>query len=506
VTSLSAIGDDLRQLLGEIADLESAAALLGWDERTKMPPGGGAARAEQQATLARVIHERLASDHLGRLLTDAREGLDGDADGATADVVAVALREWEKARRVPSELRAELARAASLSEQAWVEARSSSRFEILRPHLERVVALKHRYIECFDVEHPYDALLDDFEPDARTGEVREILERLRQGTVPLVQAIGARPQLDDSNLHGDFAVEAQRRLVGELAAILPLPADGWRLDESPHPFSDSLAPTDIRLTTRYDPAYIGTAVWSVIHEAGHGLYEAGMPPELARTPAGRPRSLSLHESQSRMWENWVGRGRPFCAVLGPLLAGHFPESFASLSANDLYRAANVVRPSLIRVEADEVTYNLHVVIRFELELDLFEERLTVAELPEAWRSRYSDYLGLQVPDDAAGVLQDVHWPGGAFGYFPTYSLGNVVAAQLWERARGAIPELDDQLAAGQLEPLYGWLAETLFRHAGRLPTAATVERAVGAPIDPGPLLAHLGAKYGELYGISAEGG
>jgi len=501
VTGLPAIGDELRELLGEIADLESAAALLGWDERTKMPPAAGAARAEHQATLARVIHDRLASDRLGRLLADARDRLDGERDGEAAGVLAVALREWEKARRVPGELRGELARAQSLSEQAWIEARTASSFEILRPHLDRVVDLKRRYIECFDVEHPYDALLDDFEPEARTADVRAILERLREGTVPLVERIGARPQLAEVCLHGDFPLDAQRRAAGELARMLPLPDGGWRLDESAHPFSESLAPTDIRLTTRYDRAYVGTMVWSVIHEAGHGLYEAGMPRDLARTPAGRPRSLSLHESQSRLWENWVGRRRPFLGPLQRLLAAHLPDRFSSVSVEELYRAANVVRPSLIRVEADEVTYNLHIVIRFELELELFEERLAVAELPEAWRDRYAAYLGLEVPDDAAGVLQDVHWPGGAFGYFPTYSLGNVIAAQLWERAQAEIADLDRHLAAAEFEPLYGWLADNLFRHAGRLPAAATVERALGRGIDPTPLLAQLTAKYGELYGI-----
>ena len=503
MTGVRAIGDELRELLGEIADLESAAALLGWDERTKMPPAAGAARAEQQATLARVIHDRLASDRLGRLLADARDRLDGDRDGAAAGVIAVALREWEKARRVPGELRAELARAESLSEQAWTEARAASSFAILRPHLEGLVDLKRRYIECFDVEHPYDALLDDYEPEARTADVRAILQRLREGTVPLVERIAARPQLDDASLHGDFPLGAQRRIARELAGMLPLPDRGWRLDESPHPFSESLAPTDIRLTTRYDRAYVGTVVWSVIHEAGHGLYEAGMPRDLARTPAGRPRSLALHESQSRLWENWVGRRRPFVGPLQRLLAAHLPDRFSSVSVEELYRAANVVRPSLIRVEADEVTYNLHIVIRFELELELFEERLAVAELPEAWRDRYAAYLGLEVPDDATGVLQDVHWPGGAFGYFPTYSLGNVIAAQLWERAQAEIVDLDRHLAAAEFEPLYRWLAENLFRYAGRLGAAATVERALGTPIDPASLLTQLTAKYGELYGVGS---
>jgi carboxypeptidase Taq len=314
--------------------------------------------------------------------------------------------------------------------------------------------------------------------------------------------VAARGPLDDSCLYGEFPIVRQRRLARDLLAALPLPEAGWRLDDTVHPFAEGISPRDIRLTTRYDPAYLGTSVWSVIHEAGHGLYEAGMPQALARTPAGRPRSLGLHESQSRLWENWVGRGRPFLRALLPLLREHFPERFAAIDPNGLYRAANVVRRSLIRVEADELTYNLHIAIRFELELELFEDRIAIADLPEAWNARYADYLGLEVPDDAAGVLQDVHWAGGSFGYFPTYSLGNVIAAQLWRRAHDEIRDLDEQLAAGELAALYGWLGRTLFPHAGKHSAAATVERALGESIDPEPLLAHLSTKFGELYGLA----
>jgi carboxypeptidase Taq len=491
---------ELRELLGEISDLSSAAALLWWDERTKMPPRGAAARAEHVATLVRVIHERLASDRLGQLLESARSEVDGD-DGDEPAVIRVGIHEWEKARRVPASLRSEIARAESISEHAWLEARASSDFGVIRPHLEHLVELKRRYIDCFDVDHPYDALLDDYEPEASTETVREILDRLRAGLTPLVDRVAGREPPDDSCLHGDFPVARQRRLAGELLARLPLPEGGWRLDDTTHPFAEGISLTDIRLTTRYDPNFVGTAVWAVIHEAGHGLYEAGMPEALARTPVGRPRSLGLHESQSRLWENWVGRSRPFLGSLLPLLREHFPEHFGDADADELYGAANIVRRSLIRVEADELTYNLHIAIRFELELELFEGRLSVAELPEAWNARYADYLGLEVPDDAAGVLQDVHWAGGSFGYFSTYSLGNVIAAQLWRRARAEIPDLEDQLAAGEAEPLYDWLAKTLFPHAGKHSAAETVERALGEPIDPAPLLAHLEAKYGELYGL-----
>jgi carboxypeptidase Taq len=493
--------DELRGALAEVADLRSAAALMHWDERTKMPAGGAAARAEQVATLARVIHEHFTSDALGRLLERASAELDGDGDGDEASIVRVSAREWEKARRIPPELRADLARSESIAEHAWIEARAAADFAAFRPHLERVVELKRRYIERFEPAHPYDALLDDFEPDASTATVAATLGRVGDGLAPLVKRVADRPELDDSCLRGDFPVERQRQLGADLAGLMPFDADSWRLDDTTHPFATSISPADVRLTTRYDPAYLGTAIWSVIHEAGHGLYEAGMPAALARTPAGAPRSLGLHESQSRLWEVWVGRGRPFARTLLARLRDHFPQRFGAVDADWLHRAANVARPSLIRVEADDLTYNLHVIIRFELEVELFEERLAVSELPEAWNARYARYLGLEVPDDGVGVLQDVHWAGGAFGYFPTYSLGNVIAAQLWERARADLGDLDAQLGAGELEPLHGWLAANLYRHASKYGAAETVERALAEPIDPEPLIAQLGAKYGELYGL-----
>ncbi len=491
---------DLRNALAEVSDLASGAALMHWDERTKMPAGGAPARADQLATLARITHDRLVSDDLGRLIDSASAELDGaDPDSDDASIVRVSAREWEKARRVPSELRAETARAESIAERAWMAAREENDFSRFLPHLEKLVELKRRYIECFEVEHPYDALLDDFEPDASTPTVAAILERLRSGLAPLVERTAGAGKVTCGCLHGDFPVERQRGLAQELAGSMPFEPATWRLDDTTHPFATSISRADVRLTTRYDASYLGTAIWSVIHEAGHGLYEAGMPDGVARTPAAAPRSLGLHESQSRLWENWVGRSRPFMAPLLARLREYFPEPFESVSEDDLYGAANVVRRSLIRVEADELTYNLHVAIRFELELELFEERLTVADLPEAWNARYRDYLGLDVPDDARGVLQDVHWAGGAFGYFPTYSLGNVIAAQLWERATQDVPDLDAQLAEGELEPLHSWLRENLFRHAGKFDAAATVERVVGSPIDPAPLVAHLEAKFGELY-------
>ena len=493
----------LRERLGEISDLGRARALLAWDERTQMPPRGAEIRAEQIATLTRLRHQRLSSDELGLLLDEAAANLDSAPyDSLEASLVRVTKREWEKARRVPAELRAETARVTSIAEHAWEAARPESDFAGFLPHLERVIELKRRYIECFEAEHPYDPLLDDFEPGMRTADLRPVLERLRDGIRELLAAILASGvEVDSSCLRGDFPPAAQEALAQEVTARLPLEEGAWRLDRTVHPFAVGIGISDLRITTRFDPGYVGAALWAVIHEVGHALYQNGIAPELERTPLCRSVSLGFDESQSRLWENWVGRGRPFLRHLLPLLCESFPERFGDTDAEGLYRAANAVRPSLIRMEADEVTYNLHIMLRFELELELFEGRLEPADLPEAWAASMSEYLGIEVPDHARGVLQDAHWSGGSFGYFPTYSLGNVIAGQLWELARAELPDLDRQLAAGELAPLRDFLGERIYRHGGKLEPAEMIERVAGAPLDPAPLLAQLRDKFGEIYGL-----
>ena len=290
-------------------------------------------------------------------------------------------------------------------------------------------------------------------------------------------------------------------MAERVTAGLPIPPDERRLDETVHPFAVAIAPRDLRITTRFDEGYVGTALWSVMHEGGHALYENGIVAEHARSPLGHGLSLGFHESQSRLWENWVGRSRSYLEHLLPMIRETFPEAFVAIEGEALYRAANRVQPSLIRVEADEATYNLHIILRFELEVGLFTGELEPADLPEAWNSRMRDYLGVEVPDDANGVLQDVHWAGGAFGYFPTYALGNVIAGQLWELARADLPALDDQLAAGDLWPLREWLREHLHRHGAKFEPAEMIQRLTGGPLDAGPLLRHLEERYVEVYGL-----
>jgi carboxypeptidase Taq len=499
--------EQLRLVLGEVSDLGRARALLAWDERTQMPPAGAGPRAEQLATLSRIRHERLISDEVGALLEGAAEEVDGlPYESNEASLVRVTRRQWEKARRVPAELRAEMTRTASLAEHAWVGFRASSDFDGFLPYLERNIDLRRRYVECFDgfpgFEHPYDPLLDDFEPGMTTADISAVLAELRDGIRPLVAEISAHGDtVDDSCLYGEFPIGEQERLAREVVAALPLEDGVWRLDPTVHPFATAIAPCDIRITTRFDGDYIGASLWAVIHEAGHGLYEHGIPRELWRSPLASPSSLGFHESQSRLWENWVGRSRPYLAHLHPMLRERFPVAFGSVDVDALYRAANKIEPSLIRMEADQVTYNLHIVLRFELEVELFEGRLKPADLRDAWNARTADYLGVEVPDDASGILQDVHWPTGSFGYFPTYALGNVIAGQLWDRITSEMPDVEDRIGRGELAPLRDWLRENLHRHGNKFMPKELIERVVGGPIDVQPYLGQLRARAVEIYGI-----
>jgi carboxypeptidase Taq len=393
-------------------------------------------------------------------------------------------------------LQAELARASSVAENAWVEAKAKSDYEMLLPHLRENVELTRRYADCFEgfpgFTHPYDPLLDEYEPEMTTEVMRAVLEELREGLVPLVrEATDNGSDGAPDPFRGEFAAEAQRGLVTGLISELPFPDRSWRLDPTEHPFEISIGTGDVRLTTRYDEANLAMALFSAMHEAGHGLYESGVDPALRRTPLSKPNSLGLHESQSRLWENWVARSRPYLERLLPRLGDAFPGAFESVDAEQLDRAANRVERSLIRIEADEVTYNVHILIRFELELEIFEGGLELEDLPEAWNARYRDYLGLEVPDDAHGVLQDVHWPSGAFGYFPTYSLGNVIAGQLWEAASRDLGDLPARIGEGDLTSLGEWLRDRVHRHGRRLTPAEILERAGCGELSVEPLLGHL---------------
>jgi carboxypeptidase Taq len=484
----------LEQRVAEIADLHAIFGLLFWDQNTMMPPRGAPARGDQLATLTRVVHARTTDPELGRLLDALEPWAAGeDPDGRAARTVRWVRRDFEKAVRVPEELAADLSRAKALGQQAWEEARAAGDFGRFRDALAEHVELRHRYVACFDgFAHPYDALLDDFEPGLTTAELRPLLARLRDALVPLVAAAGDPDQpRNDGVFAGPWDSDVQRAAVTSIAEAAGFTRDAWRLDPSTHPFATSLYTSDVRLTTKYDPDDFGMALYSVLHEFGHGLYEAQLDPALYRTALGEPVSLGVHESQSRMWENNVGRSRPFCRWLHGRLLELLPGGMGGVGAEDLFRAVNSVQPSLIRIEADETTYNLHIILRFELELGLIEGSLAVDDLPAAWDDGMQRLLGLEVPGPAEGVLQDVHWSAGLIGYFPTYTIGNLMSAQLWTRLREDLPELDEQLERGEFGALREWLGEHVHRHGRTFEPRELLRRVTGSELQVEPLVAYL---------------
>jgi carboxypeptidase Taq len=500
--------EELTTKLAEIHDVHMARSILSWDQHTKMPPKGGEVRAEQLGTLDRIAHELFIDDDIGALLEELRpyeESHDYDSDEAS--LLRVTRREYAKAKQVPSDLRAELTRAGAIALAAWVEAREKSDYSIFLPYLRRNIELQREYVACFPkAEDDYDVLLDDFDEGMKTTEVRAVFDELKTELIPLIAEIAERADaVDNSCLSGHFPVDKQRAFALEVLEQLGYDLKSWRLDPTVHPFAMSAATTDIRLTTRYDENDMNSLM-AAIHEFGHGFYEAGIDPRLERTPLSQVTSMSLHESQSRMWENLVGRSLPFWKHFYPRLQATYPEQFNGVELDEFYRAINKVEPSLIRIEADEATYNLHIILRFELEQEILEGSLDLADLPEAWNARMTEYLGVDVPDDAHGVLQDVHWSGGAIGYFPTYSLGNVISVQLWDQVRAAIPDLDQQFERGEFGELSSWLRENLHRNGRKFTSKETLERIVGGGIDSGPYLRYLKDKLGGIYGIRAETG
>jgi carboxypeptidase Taq len=475
--------------------LQQVALALEWDQLVMMPRGGGDVRAEQLATLHGIAHDRLIDPEVGRLLEELRpleESLDYDSDDAS--LIRVARRDWSKASRVPTELTAEITRVASCAQEAWAAARAESDYAAFRPWLDRNLELRRRYVDCFDrSDEDYDILLDDYEPGMKTAEVRAVFDRIKPELIALAGEVGG--QEEPEFMRGPFPEDEQERLSRLVVTRFGASWEHFRLDRTVHPFCSSFATTDVRLTTRYSETDLHS-LFSSMHECGHGLYEHGVSPSLERTPLCNGVSSGLHESQSRLWENVVGRSAPFWRWLYPELAAAFPEPLADVSTEDFYRAINLVRPSLIRVDADEITYGLHVIVRFELEQELIAGTITTADLPEAWNARYAEYLGVDVPEDRVGVLQDIHWAFNGFGYFPTYQLGNVISLQIWEKALEALPDLESQIEAGEFADLGTWLRESLYALGRKFTPQETLERVVGGPMDAEPYLRYLRAKYG----------
>jgi carboxypeptidase Taq len=495
--------DELLRRNREASLLGSCAELLGWDELTCMPPAGTANRAEQLALLAGLQHERATDSRLGELLA-AVEGSDlvADADSVAAANVRELRRFYGRQVRLPRTLVEETARVTSHAQGEWAAARQDNDFSRYLPWLERVLNLRRREAELAGTGDLYDALLDEYEPGARRADLAQLFGELRRELAPLLDAVADAPRWPDVTvLHREYSVERQR-LFGEMAAAaVGFDFHAGRLDTTVHPFFSTIGPGDCRITCRFDPRDICEGFFGILHETGHGLYEQGLDPAHHGTPVGEAPSLGWHESQARLWENTIGRGRPFWKHFFPLASRLFPATLHDVTPDEFYFAVNHVERSLLRVGADEVTYNLHILMRFELEQALVSGDLRPADLPAAWAEASGRYLGIVPADDAEGCLQDGHWASGLIGYFPTYTLGNLIAAQLYARAEAELPALDAAIVRGDFTGLLGWLRDRVYRHGSRYPAGRLVEVTTGASLSHRPLVQALRRKYVELYGI-----
>jgi len=501
--------EPLTKRLLEIQRINSAASVLSWDQETYMPAGGGAARAEQLATLQGIAHQKLVSPETERLLgswLDLSTGLPLEHDGELWDESSRALlrevwRDYSRAKKLPSDFVMTLSRECSLAQQVWAEAKEGQSFISFLPNLRTVLSLKQQEADYLGYqESPYNALLDVYEPGLTITSLRPLFAQIKARLVPLLRNIqNSRVQIDDGFL---FHAYDQSRQVefGRLVLIaMGYDFERGRLDHSAHPFTTSFHPTDVRVTTRVHEYDLPSCLFSCIHEGGHGLYDQGLDPRHYGTPLGESVSLGIHESQSRMWENCVGRSRAFWRFFYPILQATFHHQLRGVDLEQFYAVINRVKPSLIRVEADELTYNLHIMLRFEVEQDLIEGKTKPDELPELWNQKMKDYLGVVPSHDGEGVLQDVHWSMGAFGYFPTYTLGNLYAVQFYEQARLEIPHLEDEIAAGQMMVLRRWLGQKIHRWGRMFTPDHLAQRVTGISLTPEPFLRYAERKYGELY-------
>lgn len=497
--------EPLTNRLLEIRRIQSAASVLSWDQETYMPAGGGAARAEQIATLEGLAHEKLVSQEVETLLADWIDPATGQAaagwDEPSRSLLRETWRDFSRAKKLPSAFVIRLSRECSLAQQAWVTAREESRFSKFLPSLRTIISLKREEADYLGYRNsPYDALLDTYEPGATIGQLAPLFTELRERLVVLLRKVQASGvAVDDTCLHQRFD-QAKQIEFGRLVLVaMGYDFERGRLDLSAHPFTTSFHPTDVRVTTRVFEKDLPSCLFSCIHEGGHGLYDQGLDPRYYGSPLGESVSLGIHESQSRLWENCVGRSRAFWHCFYPILQQTFPQQLATVPLDLFYAAINRASPSLIRVEADELTYNLHIMLRVEIEQALIENRVQPDDLPELWNEKMQSYLGIVPEQDAEGVLQDVHWSMGAFGYFPTYTLGNLYAVQFFEQAKQELPQLEEHIAAGQLVPLRRWLEQKIHRWGRMFTPDHLARRVTGKGVSPEPFLHYLEGKYRELY-------
>ncbi|HBC45810.1 MAG TPA: carboxypeptidase M32 [candidate division Zixibacteria bacterium] len=496
--------DELYRNLREIAAIRSCESLLDWDERTYMPHNGSEHRGNQMATLAGIVHERFVSPRIGELLDTLiaeRSGANSD-DPDTANIKEI-KRVYDKTVKIPKSLVEELSRTIVRSQGVWQDARAKSDFAMFRPWMEKVVYLKQEQAKAVGYKTvAYDAALDDFEPGASTVKIAEVFAGLRDELVDLIARIKASGKSPDTSIiTRNYPVEMQARIGTEAAKAIGFDFESGRLDVTAHPFCTTIGPSDIRITTRYNPNHFPQAFFGILHEAGHGLYEQGLPKENYALPTGEAASLGIHESQSRMWENLVGRSRPFWQHFFPIVQKAFPQALGNVTLDQFHFAVNDVRPSFIRVEADEATYNLHILLRFEMESAFFNGDLKIADIPGVWNEKFKKYFGIIPKDDSEGCLQDVHWSAGLIGYFPTYTLGNLYSAQFFAKAKGDLGDLDGQFVKGDFSGLLGWLRKNIHAHGMRYRPEQLVERVTGKPLLHQPLIDYLRGKYGQLYGL-----
>ena len=493
--------EELKRRLQEINDLNSAASLLLWDQATYMPSGGAAARGRQMATLSQIAHEKFTDASMGKLLDQLQsyaESLPYDSDEAS--LIRVTRRDYEKKVKIPSKLLAELEEHCAASYQLWIKARPENDFAAVQSHLEKTLDYSRRLAECFDYDHIADPLIGFSDEGMKAESVRTLFAELRSELVPLVKAITSQSVPDDRCLHQTFPEDQQLAFGEKIIRKYGYDFNRGRQDKTPHPFMTKFSLGDVRITTRVKENKFNEALFSTLHESGHALYEQGICQDFEATPLARGTSSGVHESQSRLWENIVGRSRGFWQNYYPKLQVEFPNQLGNVSLDTFYRAINKVERSLIRTNADEVTYNLHVMIRFDLELALLEGKLAIKDLPDAWHARYQSDLGLRAPNDTNGVLQDMHWYYGYIGgAFQCYTLGNIMSALFYEQAISAHPEIPTQITQGEFDTLRTWLTENIYRHGSKFTANELIERVTGAPLTIEPYIRYLRTKYGELY-------
>lgn len=498
---------ELKQRLSEIKDLKDAGAVLSWDQMTFMPPGGAEARGRQMATLERLAHEKFIAPEIGRLLEELEPIVQKlPRDSPDAALIRVTTHDYEKAVKIPSSFAAEFSEHTSKTYATWAKARAERDFKLVRPLLEKTLDYSRQLANffpgypCAGARHIADPLIDDLDEGMTVAIIRPLFQKLRAELTPLVKIITAQPAPDDSCLRQEFPGDGQLALGIQVARKMGYDFARGRQDKSPHPFTTSFSIGDVRITTRVNPNHLSEALFSTIHESGHALYEQGINPAFDGTSLGTGASMSVHESQSRLWENLVGRSRVFWEYFYPQLQTVFPDQLRSVPLEVFYRAINKVERSLIRTEADEITYNLHVMLRFDLELAMLEGKLAIKDLPEAWNARYYDDLGITPADDGEGVLQDMHWFSGTIGgYFQSYTLGNILSAQFFNAALKAFPNIPAEIGKGDFHNLYGWLREHIYQYGRMYKAPEIIQKATGKPLEIEPYIKYLRTKYGELY-------